>query len=91
MSVTKSGAASGTAAALRSPVLSVPLQALWPAEPKARARARLIEHKSDEVYFPPIVRLMGLQSRPDDPAAITPQHRRQPMLRMRASGAGRQA
>ena len=29
-----------------------PEPALWPAEPKARARARLLEHKSDEVYFP---------------------------------------
>jgi len=47
-----------------------PAPALWPAEPKARARARLLEHKSDEVYFPPIVRLMGLQATPDDPAAI---------------------
>lgn len=47
-----------------------PEPALWPAEPKARARARLLEHKSDEVYFPPIVRLMGLQNTPDDPAAI---------------------
>jgi len=46
-----------------------PEPALWPAEPKARARARLLEHKSDEVYFPPIVRLMGLQGTPDDPAA----------------------
>ncbi len=36
-----------------------PEPALWPAEPRARARARLVEHKSDEVYFPPIVRLMG--------------------------------
>jgi len=43
---------------------------LWPAEPSARARARLLEHLSDEVYFPPIVRLMGLQDRPDDPAAV---------------------
>jgi glutathione S-transferase len=43
---------------------------LWPAEPKARARARLLEHKSDEVYFPPVVRLMGLQDAPDDPAAV---------------------
>ena len=43
---------------------------LWPAEPKARARARLLEMKSDEVYFPPIVRLMGLQASPDDPAAV---------------------
>lgn len=32
--------------------------ALWPAEPRARARTRLLEHKSDEVYFPHIVRLM---------------------------------
>ena len=35
-----------------------------------RARARLLELKSDEVYFPPIVRLMGLQVTPDDPAAV---------------------
>jgi glutathione S-transferase len=49
---------------------SKPEPALWPAEPKARARARLLEHKSDEVYFPPIVRLMGLQNAPDDPAAV---------------------
>ena len=47
-----------------------PAPALWPADSKARARARLIEHKSDEVYFPPIVRLMGLQNTPDDPAAV---------------------
>lgn len=47
-----------------------PEPALWPAEPKARARARLLEHNSDEVYFPPIVRLMGLQNAPDDPAAV---------------------
>ena len=32
---------------------------LWPADLKARARARLLEHKSDEVYFPHIVRLMS--------------------------------
>jgi glutathione S-transferase len=47
-----------------------PDPALWPAEPKARARARLLEHKSDEVYFPPIIRLMGLQATPDAPAAV---------------------
>src|SRR5881394_2742982 len=47
-----------------------PDPALWPAEPKARARARLLEMKSDEVYFPPIVRLMGLQATPDDSAAV---------------------
>ena len=47
-----------------------PEPALWPADPRTRARARLLEHKSDEVYFPPIVRLMGLQATPDDPAAV---------------------
>ncbi len=47
-----------------------PAPALWPADPKARARARLLELKSDEVYFPPIIRLMGLQATPDDPAAV---------------------
>jgi glutathione S-transferase len=47
-----------------------PQPALWPADAKARARARLLELKSDEVYFPPIVRLMGLQATPDDPAAV---------------------
>ena len=36
-----------------------PDPALWPTDAKARARARLLEHKSDEVYFPHIVRLMG--------------------------------
>jgi len=39
----------------------LPSPALWPREPKARARARLLEHQSDEVYFPHIIRLMGLQ------------------------------
>jgi glutathione S-transferase len=39
-----------------------PQPALWPADPRARARARLLEHQSDEVYFPHVVRLMGLQS-----------------------------
>jgi glutathione S-transferase len=47
-----------------------PDPALWPAEPKARAVARLLEMKSDEVYFPPVIRLMGLQATPDDPAAV---------------------
>jgi glutathione S-transferase len=43
---------------------------LWPRGTKEKARARLIEHKSDEVYFPPIIRLMGLQDKPQDPAAV---------------------
>jgi len=49
----------------------VPSPPLWPPAPAARARARLIEHKSDEVYFPHVIRLMGLQDRPEDPAAIS--------------------
>ena len=44
---------------------------LWPREIRRRARARLLEHKSDEVFFPPIIRLMGLQATPNDPAAVT--------------------
>ena len=47
-----------------------PEPALWPADAKARARARLLEHKSDEVYFPSVVRLMGPQGGSDDPAAV---------------------
>jgi glutathione S-transferase len=47
-----------------------PDPALWPSTPAARAQARLLEHKSDEVYFPHIIRLMGLQTTPDDPAAM---------------------
>jgi glutathione S-transferase len=44
--------------------------ALWPPGAAAKARARLLEHKSDEVYFPPIVRLMSLEATPDAPLAI---------------------
>jgi glutathione S-transferase len=33
---------------------------LWPREPAERARARLLELKSDEVFFPHVIRLMGL-------------------------------
>jgi len=47
-----------------------PDPALWPRSAAARARARLLELKSDEVYFPHIIRLMGLQATPDDPVAI---------------------
>jgi glutathione S-transferase len=43
---------------------------LWPRDAKGRARARLLELTSDEVFFPPVVRLMGLQQVPDDPAAV---------------------
>jgi glutathione S-transferase len=44
---------------------------LWPADVRARARARLLELASDEVYFPHIIRLMGLQDRHDDPVAVS--------------------
>ena len=47
-----------------------PQPPLWPAGAADRARARQLEHKSDEVYFPHIIRLMGLQETPDDPAAV---------------------
>ena len=47
-----------------------PTPALWPAGARKRARARLLEHESDEVYFPHVVRLMGLQLAPTDPAAM---------------------
>lgn len=43
---------------------------LWPRDVATRARARQLELMADEVYFPPIIRLMGLQDRPADPAAI---------------------
>ncbi|MDF2812183.1 MAG: hypothetical protein K0S56_3214 [Microvirga sp.] len=47
-----------------------PEPALWPDDIENRARARQIEHLSDEVYFPPIIRLMGLQDSPGDPVAV---------------------
>lgn len=40
-----------------------PRPALWPAGPAARACARRLEHESDEVFFPHIIRLMGEQQR----------------------------
>jgi glutathione S-transferase len=47
-----------------------PEPALWPPSTPTRARARLLELESDEVYFPPIIRLMSLQSMLEDPAAV---------------------
>jgi glutathione S-transferase len=43
---------------------------LWPASPAARAEARLLELKSDEVVFMNIARLFGLEDTPDDPRAV---------------------
>jgi glutathione S-transferase len=42
-----------------------PLPALWPQRPAERARARQFEHRSDEVFFPHVIRLMGLRGTPD--------------------------
>jgi glutathione S-transferase len=42
---------------------------LWPRPRAARAEARLLELKSDEVFFPHIIRLMGLQGRLSENAA----------------------
>jgi glutathione S-transferase len=47
-----------------------PEPALWPKDRVGRARARLRELKSDEVYFPHIIKLFGLQDAPDDPVTI---------------------
>ncbi|MBR1267779.1 glutathione S-transferase family protein [Bradyrhizobium sp. AUGA SZCCT0222] len=52
-----------------------PAPPLWPRKPAARAAARLLEMKSDEVYFPHVVKLMGLQDRPDDPTAVAARDR----------------
>ena len=46
-----------------------PEPALWPRNVRGRARARRLELESDEVYFPHVIRLMGLQDQLDgDPA-----------------------
>jgi glutathione S-transferase len=47
-----------------------PVPALWPVGTVARAQARLLEHKSDEIFFPHVIRLMGLQATSEDPVAI---------------------
>jgi glutathione S-transferase len=43
---------------------------LWPRDLTTRARARRLEHQSDEIYFPHAIRLMNLQEHLDDPAAV---------------------
>jgi glutathione S-transferase len=48
-----------------------PTPALWPRDIVERARARRLEHESDEVYFPHVVRLMGLQKNLGDALAIS--------------------
>jgi len=46
-----------------------PEPALWPPGVAGRARARKLELLSDEVYFPLVVRLMGLQDRLEEQPA----------------------
>jgi glutathione S-transferase len=46
-----------------------PVPALWPSEPAARARARQLEHGSDEIYFPHVIRLMQHEDVPHEAAA----------------------
>ena len=43
---------------------------LWPSNVNARARARLLELKCDEVVFANIARLFGLEGKPQDPIAV---------------------
>ena len=38
---------------------------LWPRSVEQRSRARLLEHCSDEVFFPHVIRLMGMRGNPD--------------------------
>jgi len=42
-----------------------PQPALWPASPAARAHARQLELASDEVFFPHVIKLMGMRAKPD--------------------------
>ena len=48
-----------------------PTPALWPSDIIDRARARRLEHESDEVYFPHIIRLMGLQQNLREAVAVS--------------------
>jgi glutathione S-transferase len=48
-----------------------PAPALWPRDIHERARARRLEHQSDEVYFPHVIRLMSLQDNLGDSIAVT--------------------
>ncbi|MDP3619403.1 MAG: glutathione S-transferase family protein [Ramlibacter sp.] len=48
-----------------------PAPPLWPHDARDRARARMLEMQSDEVYFPQVVRLMGLQEKLGEDAALS--------------------
>lgn len=47
-----------------------PQPPLWPSGVAQRARARQLEHASDEVYFPQVGRLMGLEHDKRSEAAV---------------------
>jgi glutathione S-transferase len=47
-----------------------PEPALWLTGIASRARVRQLEHRSDEVYFPHVIKLMGLQDKLGDPQAV---------------------
>ncbi|MGH8397423.1 MAG: glutathione S-transferase family protein [Gammaproteobacteria bacterium] len=47
-----------------------PQPPLWPTEIRMRARARNLELQSDEVFFPHVIRLMGLQDALGESAAL---------------------
>jgi glutathione S-transferase len=42
-----------------------PRPPLWPTPVAERARARQLEHASDEVFFPHVIKLMGMRAKPD--------------------------
>jgi glutathione S-transferase len=48
----------------------VPDPPLWPRGVAERARARQLEHMSDEVFFPHVIKLMGLQHDMQSEAAV---------------------
>jgi len=48
----------------------VPEPPLWPRDVAGRARARQLEHLSDEVFFPHVIKLMGLQHDMRSEAAV---------------------
>lgn len=47
-----------------------PEPALWPASVADRAMARRLELESDEVFFPHVIKLFGLQDEMQSPAAV---------------------
>lgn len=68
-----------------------PQPALWPAGVRERARARLLEHQSDEVYFPHVIKLMGLQDKlKEEPAVAAIEAATRYYERMEAQLAGRE-